>query len=30
VVRPLRGSEHHDQHVVSRTDLLESIQKVIA
>jgi histidyl-tRNA synthetase len=29
VVRPLRASEHHDQHVVPRTDLLESVQKVI-
>jgi histidyl-tRNA synthetase len=29
VVRPLRGNEHHDQHVVARTDLLESVQKVL-
>jgi histidyl-tRNA synthetase len=30
VVRPLRAGEHHDQHVVRRTDLLESVQKVLA
>ena len=36
VVRPLRTAphdtqaEHHDQHVVPRTDLLESVQKVLA
>ncbi len=29
VVRPLRASEHHDQHVVPRTHLLESVQKVL-
>jgi histidyl-tRNA synthetase len=35
VVRPLRTAPHdtkpaHEQHVVPRTDLLESVQKVLA